>query len=348
MAYEDPGEALWRAIELQRHVLHRLRSDVEALAHADPRLAAALRPFPTVADYALAGLDEIEHEARHADADAVRYVGSIVERSGHNEIAEAYLAQPPGETPHELKKRNGSGQEALSTLAKLFEAGLVFHPEGSRTARDLLLAQEHLGDALDALDALPEDTDERDEQAKNIHALLSEVGVLATRDYVSALVEVKHVSIPIETFYHEGWSFNVSTRDPDRTNEVRLVDTTNAELVRQRQELVLLSAFVAHADNKAEQQRLICLDKDKVEAEDKDCEKGVDPRTRPVCAEIAAHSIAEDACLAHVQRVSGGVVIHVDAGLFGKAGERELYFVDDKGSLKAGGVLAIRISVQRQ
>ena len=36
------------------------------------------------------------------------------------------------------------------------------------------------------------------------------------------------------------------------------------------------------------------------------------------------------------------------ADLFSKPGEREFYFVDEKGSLKAGGILAVRISVQRQ
>jgi hypothetical protein len=102
----------------------------------------------------------------------------------------------------------------------------------------------------------------------------------AVREHVSAVVEVKHLSIPIETFYHEGWSFNRSPRDPERQAEIRIVDGANSELVEQRQELALLAAFIAHADNKAEQQRFICVDKDKIEAEDDDCDAPADPRSR--------------------------------------------------------------------
>lgn len=100
------------------------------------------------------------------------------------------------------------------------------------------------------------------------------------RDYASAVVEWKHNSIPIETHYHEGWSFNVSDRDPGRPNELRIVDPANATAVSQRQELALLAAFISHADNKAEQQRFICLDAASIEAEDKDCKAVADPRSK--------------------------------------------------------------------
>lgn len=98
------------------------------------------------------------------------------------------------------------------------------------------------------------------------------------REFSSALVEWKHNSIPIETYYHEGWSFNASSYEPDRLPELRYVVPDNPQLKQARQELALLSAFIAHADNKAEQQRLICLDPEKIEAEDDDCDEGGDPR----------------------------------------------------------------------
>lgn len=66
-------------------------------------------------------------------------------------------------------------------VQKLFESGLVYAREGSRIARDLLLAQEHLSEVLDALDALPDDTDERRDEAKRIHATLAEVATLTQR-----------------------------------------------------------------------------------------------------------------------------------------------------------------------
>lgn len=92
------------------------------------------------------------------------------------------------------------------------------------------------------------------------------LGALSSRDFVSAVVEAKHLSIPIETFDHEGWSFDADIRH------------VKPELAHEREELALLAAFVAHADNKAEQQRLVCLDNEKIEAEDDDCKKSGDPR----------------------------------------------------------------------
>jgi hypothetical protein len=60
------GEALWRALMLQRRVLHRLPVDVAPLDTADPRLAPMLDVFPTMVNNALAGLDELEHTRRGA------------------------------------------------------------------------------------------------------------------------------------------------------------------------------------------------------------------------------------------------------------------------------------------
>ncbi len=101
-----------------------------------------------------------------------------------------------------------------------------------------------------------------------------------TRDFVSAIVEWKHNSIPIETYKGEGWSFATSDREkPNRTVDLFQFDKDRPELRIQREEIALLSAFIAHADNKAEQQRFICRDPEKIEAEDNDCEaKGLDPR----------------------------------------------------------------------
>lgn len=104
----------------------------------------------------------------------------------------------------------------------------------------------------------------------------------ATREFTSAVIEWKHNSIPIETYYHEGWSFNASTYEPNRTAEIRYVTPNNPSLTIARQELALLAVFMGHADNKAEQQRLICLDAEKIEAEEDDCEKTGDPRY-PLC-----------------------------------------------------------------
>ncbi len=67
------------------------------------------------------------------------------------------------------------------SLGRLFETGLCFHLEGSRAARDLLDAQEHLTLALDALDGLPDDTDERNDEARRIHGMLASAADSATR-----------------------------------------------------------------------------------------------------------------------------------------------------------------------
>ncbi|MCC6807185.1 MAG: hypothetical protein IT381_07160 [Deltaproteobacteria bacterium] len=66
-------------------------------------------------------------------------------------------------------------------LQKLFESGLVYAREGSRIARDVLLAQEHLSEVLDTLDALAEDTDEQQDEAKRVQTRLAEVATLTQR-----------------------------------------------------------------------------------------------------------------------------------------------------------------------
>jgi hypothetical protein len=96
-------------------------------------------------------------------------------------------------TVRQLKQNREMLVTVLSNLramvAKLFETGLIYAREGSRIARDVLLAQEHLSDVLDVLDALPEDTAERNEEAKNIQVTLAEVATLTQRamDGIAAL-----------------------------------------------------------------------------------------------------------------------------------------------------------------
>jgi hypothetical protein len=75
-------------------------------------------------------------------------------------------------------------------LARLFESGLVYAREGSRIARDVLLAQEHLSEVLDMLDALPEDTDEQREEAKRVQQKLAEVASL-TQNAADAIQKLR-------------------------------------------------------------------------------------------------------------------------------------------------------------
>ena len=95
---------------------------------------------------------------------------------------------------------------------------------------------------------------------------------LASRDFASAAIEIKDNSLAIENFEHQGWSFG--TKDGDNSQpDIRNISNSDPEIRIQREELALLAAFISHADNKSEQQRLICRDGDKIEAEDEDCEK---------------------------------------------------------------------------
>jgi hypothetical protein len=99
--------------------------------------------------------------------------------------------------------------------------------------------------------------------------------------YVSAIIEAKHASIPIENRAKQGWSLGIKEPNTQAIPDIRKVDTSKAELVKERQELALLAAFIGHADNKDEQQRFVCLDSGKIEAEDDDCKSASkDPRSK--------------------------------------------------------------------
>jgi hypothetical protein len=107
---------------------------------------------------------------------------------------------------------------------------------------------------------------------------------LVSRDFVSAVVEFKDPSIPVEVFANQGWSFYAAqssdSTQSSRENDIRnVIDHKATQL--QRQELVLLATFISHADNKDEQQRLICMDLNKIEEEHDDCERASpDPREK--------------------------------------------------------------------
>ncbi|MCI5157299.1 MAG: hypothetical protein D3906_02475 [Candidatus Electrothrix sp. AUS1_2] len=69
------------------------------------------------------------------------------------------------------------------------------------------------------------------------------------------MIEHKFKADKIEVNAHQGWSWN----EFDLYNE----SAPNYERIKiEREALALLAALVQHADNKDEQQRLICLDKD--------------------------------------------------------------------------------------
>jgi hypothetical protein len=67
----------------------------------------------------------------------------------------------------------------------------------------------------------------------------------------NAVIELKYKATLIERYGHQGWDWS----------EYDAIDPAlQGELKAQRDALALLAAFVMHADNKPEQQRLICLD----------------------------------------------------------------------------------------
>jgi hypothetical protein len=57
-------------------------------------------------------------------------------------------------------------------------------------------------------------------------------------------------------------------------------------------------------------------------------EQRVVTRARAVSAKIAAYTVAKHAGLAHVERIAGAVVEHVDAGLLREAGDLGLEITD--------------------
>lgn len=81
--------------------------------------------------------------------------------------------------------------------------------------------------------------------------------------FSDAIVEIKYDKRPIEFTPNQGWSWDEFDRIDTSTQEGKINNV-------QREALALLSAFVQHADNKPEQQRLICLDDNRAgEGEDK-------------------------------------------------------------------------------
>jgi hypothetical protein len=69
----------------------------------------------------------------------------------------------------------------------------------------------------------------------------------------NAVIEFKFPYDKIEMTKSQGWSWS----------ELKTLSKENEELATQREALALLAAFVQHADNKAEQQRLVCMDEDR-------------------------------------------------------------------------------------
>jgi len=129
----DPGGAFWRALELQKRVYEQLNADVAALAEADPRLAPMLSVFPTLTANAAAGLDSLDAASEHWDDDAMATINGVVEQSGAISVAETYLSLEPAHGADALKKKNGSGKEAVATAGKVFDVlgqipgiGLIF------------------------------------------------------------------------------------------------------------------------------------------------------------------------------------------------------------------------------
>src|SRR6516162_8520142 len=70
-----------------------------------------------------------------------------------------------------------------SALTRLFETGVIFHREGSRAGRDLLLAHDLLLQVLDLLDSLSDQETgaERTEKLKRLERLLNRTSALTAR-----------------------------------------------------------------------------------------------------------------------------------------------------------------------
>ena len=77
----------------------------------------------------------------------------------------------------------------------------------------------------------------------------------------NAIIEFKFPYDKIEITKSQGWSWS----------EFKTLSKENKELAIQKESLALLASFIQHADNKAEQQRLVCMDKDRKKNEP--CEK---------------------------------------------------------------------------
>lgn len=120
-SYPDQSGAFWRALELQRRVLHQLNADVAALAAADPRLATMLNVFPTMTGNAAAALDSLVEASNHWSDETMATINALVEQSGVVSYCEAYLSLEEVYGADELKKKNGTGQEVVATLGKIFD-----------------------------------------------------------------------------------------------------------------------------------------------------------------------------------------------------------------------------------
>ncbi len=70
-----------------------------------------------------------------------------------------------------------------SALTRLFETGVIFHREGSRAGRDLLLAHDLLLQVLDLLDTLSENENSPDRvnQLKKLERMLTRTSALTAR-----------------------------------------------------------------------------------------------------------------------------------------------------------------------
>jgi hypothetical protein len=204
--------------------------------------------------------------------DSVRFIAETLSRH------EAYKAVQVSGRDYDYKIIDPSGNEVFSTASGILRLSGQDIPVWDPTMKRLLTVE--LSGVTDF-------------KINHLDPAVFGGRLAGARDYVAAVVEWKHNSIPIETYYHEGWSFNSSPYEPERSSEIRLVEPASPALTLARQELVLLSVFIGHADNKAEQQRIICLDPDKIEAEDNDCNETGDPREK-ACA--AASDVKLETC----------------------------------------------------
>jgi hypothetical protein len=94
----------------------------------------------------------------------------------------------------------------------------------------------------------------------------------ATRLFNDAIIEIKFDADKVEKFDSQGWSFD----ELDLVGENLSDQQVSHEIKIQRDALNLLSALIQHADNKAQQQRILCLDERENKSMEKShCEKPV-------------------------------------------------------------------------
>lgn len=61
------------------------------------------------------------------------------------------------------------------TLNNLFKTGVLYHSQGSKICRDMLLSQEYILEILDVLDACQKINDDAEERAQKISDLLKSI-----------------------------------------------------------------------------------------------------------------------------------------------------------------------------